>query len=81
MTAGFATRPRGEVRSAIRNRLLADKMIVLRTILGLIMASKWRVPGSQSARRFSNDRRQGRVINANKFPRCAFRRQESASIS
>jgi len=61
--------------------MLADKMIVWRAILGLIMASKWRVPWSQSAHRFSNDRRQGLVINANKFPRCALRRQESASIS
>ena len=44
---------------------LADKMIVWRTILGLIVASKW--PAPQSACRFSNDRRQGLVINANKF--------------
>jgi hypothetical protein len=60
MTAGFATRPLGEVGSVSRNRLLADKMIVWRTILGLIMASEWRVPGSQSARSFSNDRRKAR---------------------
>jgi hypothetical protein len=67
MTAGFATRPLGEVGSASRNRFLADKMIVWRTISGLIMAGKWPPPESQSARRFSNDRRQGLVINANKF--------------
>ena len=42
-------------------------MIVWRTILGLIVASKWPAPESQSVCRFSNDRRQGLVINANKF--------------
>ena len=41
MTVGFATRPIGEVGGVTRNRLLVDKMIVWRTILGLIMASKW----------------------------------------
>src|SRR5712664_4675234 len=82
MTAGFASRPLGEVGGVSRNRLLVDKMIVWRTILGLIMASKWPEPESQSACRFSNDRRQGLVINANKLPRCALLRQESpASIS
>ena len=53
MTAGFATRPLGEVGGVSRNRLLADKMIVWRTILGLIMANKWPAPESQSACRFS----------------------------
>jgi hypothetical protein len=53
MTAGFATRPLREVGRASRNRLLVDKMIVWRTILGLIMASKWPPPESQSACRFS----------------------------
>jgi hypothetical protein len=47
MTAGFATRPLGEVGSASRNRFLADKMIVWRTILGLIMAGKWPPPESR----------------------------------
>jgi hypothetical protein len=60
MTAGFATRPLGEVGGVSRNRLLVDKMIVWCTILGLIMASKWPAPESQSACRFSNDRRQMR---------------------
>ena len=67
MTVGFATRPLGEVGSASRNRFLAHKMIAWRTILGLIMAGKWPPPESQSARRLSNDRRRGLVINANKF--------------
>jgi hypothetical protein len=42
MTAGFATRPLGEVGGVSRNRLLVDKMIVWCTILGLIMASSQR---------------------------------------
>jgi len=42
MTAGFATRPLGEVGGVSRNRLLVDKMIVWWTILGLIMASSQR---------------------------------------
>src|SRR6266849_3518210 len=42
-----------EVGGVSRNRLLVDKMIVWRTILGLIMASKWPPPESQSACRFS----------------------------
>jgi len=42
MTAGFATRPPGEVGGVNRNRLLVDKMIVWCTILGLIMASSQR---------------------------------------
>jgi hypothetical protein len=67
MTAGFATRPLGEVGGVSRNRLLADKMIVWRTILGLIVASKWRAADSQSACRFPNDRRQRLVINADQF--------------
>src|SRR3981081_4209947 len=67
MTAGFANRPLGEVGGVSRNRLLVDKMIVWRTILGLIVASKWPAPESQSACRFSIDRCQGLVINANKF--------------
>jgi hypothetical protein len=41
MTAGFASRPLREGGGVSRNRQLADKMIVWRTILGLIMASKW----------------------------------------
>jgi hypothetical protein len=45
-------RPLREVGGVSRNRLLVDKMIVWRTILGLIMASKWPAPESQSARRF-----------------------------
>src|SRR3979411_2541040 len=53
MTAGFANRPLGEVGGVSRNRLLVDKMIVWRTILGLIVASKWPAPESQSACRFS----------------------------
>src|SRR5271168_3444783 len=68
MTAGFANRPLGEVGGVSRNRLLVDKMIVWRTILGLIMASKWPPPESQAACRSSNDRRQGLVINADKLP-------------
>ena len=44
MTAGFASRPLGEVGGVSRNRLLVDKMIVWRTILGLIMAGKWPEP-------------------------------------
>jgi hypothetical protein len=59
MTAGFATQPLGEVGGVSRNRFLADKMIVWRTILGFIMAGKWPPPESQSARRFSNDQHQG----------------------
>src|SRR5712664_108469 len=39
MTAGFANRRRREVGGVSRNRLLVDKMIVWRTILGLIMAA------------------------------------------
>jgi hypothetical protein len=77
MTAGFASRPLGEVGGVSRNRLLVDKMIVWRTILGLIMASGWPAPESKSARRFSNDDAKGLVINANKLPRCALLRQES----
>jgi hypothetical protein len=77
MTAGFATRPLGEAGGVSRNRLLVDKMIVWRAILGLIVASKWPAPESQSACRFSNDPRQGVVINASNLPRCAFLRQES----
>jgi hypothetical protein len=78
MTAGFATRPLGEVGGVSRNRLLVDKMIVWRTILGLIMASKWPAPESQSACRFSNDRRHRLAINANKLlPRGVLLRQES----
>jgi hypothetical protein len=42
MTAGFATRPLGEVGGVSRNRLLVDKMIVWCTILGLIVASSQR---------------------------------------
>jgi hypothetical protein len=53
MTAEFATRPLGEVDGVSRDRLLVDKMIVWRTILGLIMAGKWPAPESQSACRFS----------------------------
>ena len=64
MTAGFATRPLGEVGGVSRNRLLVDKMIVWRAILGLIMASKWPAPESQCACHFSNDRRHGRVTSA-----------------
>jgi hypothetical protein len=56
MTARFADRPLGEVGGVSRNRLLVDKMIVWRTILGLIMASKWPAPESQSACRFSTAR-------------------------
>ena len=67
MTAGFANRRLIEVGSVSRNRMLVDKMIVWRTILGLIMARKWPAPESQSACRFSIDRCQGLVINANKF--------------
>jgi hypothetical protein len=52
MATGLATRPLGEVGGVSRNRLLVDKMIVLHTILGLIMASKWPSPESQSACRF-----------------------------
>jgi hypothetical protein len=55
VAAGLASRPLREVG----NRLLVDKMIVWRTILGLIMASKWPAPESQSACRFSNDQHQG----------------------
>ena len=78
MTAAFASRPLGEVGGASRNRLLVDKMIVWRAILGLIMASKWPAPESQSACRFSNDRRHRLAINANKLlPRGALLRQES----
>jgi hypothetical protein len=68
MTAGFATRPLGEVGGVSRNRLLVDKMIVWRTILGLIMASKWPAPALQSACRFSNDRSQGLVIQRKQNP-------------
>src|SRR5882757_11028865 len=71
MTAGFASRPLGEVGGVSRNRLLADKMIVWRTILGLIVASKWPAPEPQSACRFSNNRCQELVIHASKLPRCA----------
>src|SRR5260370_42243977 len=67
MTAGLAIRRLREVGGVSRDRLLVDKMIVWRTILGLIMASKWPAPESQSACHFSNDRRQGLVINASKF--------------
>jgi hypothetical protein len=41
VVAGFARRPLGEAGVVSRNRFLVDKMIVWRTILGLIMASKW----------------------------------------
>jgi hypothetical protein len=52
MTTRFADRPLGEVGGVSRNRLLVDKMIVWRTILGLIMASKWPAPESRSACHF-----------------------------
>jgi hypothetical protein len=62
MTAGFASRSLGEVGGVSRNRFLVDKMIVWRTILGLIVVSKWPAPESQTACRFSNDRRQELVV-------------------
>ena len=62
MTAGFASRRLREVGGVSRNRLLVDKMIVWRTILGLIMASKWPGPESQICLPFFNDRRQALVI-------------------
>jgi hypothetical protein len=64
MTAGFATRPLGEVGGVSRNRLLVDKMIVWCTILGLIMASSQR----QSHNLLAVFQRQGLVINAQKTP-------------
>src|ERR1700694_4334837 len=69
MTAGFATRPLGEVGGVSRNRVLVDKMIVWRTILGLIVASKWRAADSQSACRFSTtDAKAG--DQRKQIPRC-----------
>jgi hypothetical protein len=56
MTAEFANRRLREVGGVSRNRLLVDKMIVWRAILGLIVASKWPAPEPQSACRFSTPR-------------------------
>src|SRR6267378_1633938 len=75
MTAGFASRSLREVGDVSRNRLLVDKMIVWRTILGLIMASKWPGPESQSACRFSTTDPRGRD-QRKQNPRCALLRQE-----
>jgi hypothetical protein len=71
MTTGLANRRLREVDGVSRNRLLVDKMIVWRTILGLIMASKWPPPESQSACRFSTTDAKGLVVKRKRD--CAMR--------
>ena len=56
-----------KVAAFSRSRLLVDKMIVWRTILGLIMASKWPPPESQSACRFSTTDAEGSRSTQNKL--------------